>query len=216
VIKPVRGKTVAIDDWKILLDVVRISKVDPWKVDLVRLLHKLEEALLRLEINVRLAGVAVQSAAHIHLAKSKKLFEPVTPETHQEKPSLIVPPPVDIPVKSSLLATTLLDVVNALRSVILGLEEAKKETKFEQINIDIKLDEYLLKIEEELDRFISHLDSILGEGTTTFSRLVGGMSRAERAKIFILMLFAASRGFVELYQDEETLDIIITRAKQSA
>ncbi|MEM2080195.1 MAG: hypothetical protein QW104_05890, partial [Nitrososphaerota archaeon] len=123
---------------------------------------------------------------------------------------------INIPIKSSLLATTLLDVVNALRTVILGLEESKKETKFEQMNIDIKLDEYLLKIEEELDSFIAELDRFLSEGTITFSRLVSGMSRAEMAKIFILMLFAASRGFVELYQDEETLDIIITRSKQVA
>lgn len=211
-----RGKAIAIDDWKILLDVVTISKIDPWKVDLVKLLQRLEDAILRLEINVRLAGVAVQSAAQIHLAKSKRLFEPIRPETPQEKPSLIVPPPIEIPIKSSILATTLLDVVNALRSVILGLEEAKKETKFEQINIDIKLDDYLLKIEEEFDSFIAQLDSMLGEGVITFSRLVSGMSRAERAKVFILMLFAASRGFVELYQDEETLDIVIAKARQNA
>jgi chromatin segregation and condensation protein Rec8/ScpA/Scc1 (kleisin family) len=212
----VRGRAIAIDDWKILLDVVTISKIDPWKVDLVKLLQRLEEALLRLEINVRLAGVAVQSAAQIHLAKSKRLFEIASPETRHEKPNLIVPPPIDIPVKSSLLATTLLDVVNALRSVILGLEESKKETKFEQINIDIRLDDYLLKIEEELDSFIAQLDSMLGEGTITFSRLVSGMSRTDRARVFILMLFAASRGFVELYQDEETLDIVIAKASQSA
>jgi chromatin segregation and condensation protein Rec8/ScpA/Scc1 (kleisin family) len=212
----VRGKAIAIDDWKVLLDVVTISKIDPWKVDLVKLLQRLEEAILRLEINVRLAGVAVQSAAQIHLAKSKRLFEPMRPETPREKPSLIVPPPINIPVKSSILAMTLLDVVNALRSVILGLEEARRETKFEQINIDIKLDDYLLKIEEELDSFVAQLYSVLGEGITTFSRLVSGMSRAERAKVFILMLFAASRGFIEIYQDEETLDIVIAKARQNA
>jgi chromatin segregation and condensation protein Rec8/ScpA/Scc1 (kleisin family) len=212
----VRGKAIAIDDWKVLLDVVTISKIDPWKVDLVKLLQRLEEAILRLEINVRLAGVAVQSAAQIHLAKSKRLFEQMRPETPREKPSLIVPPPINIPVKSSILAMTLLDVVNALRSVILGLEEARRETKFEQINIDIKLDDYLLKIEEELDSFVAQLYSVLGEGITTFSRLVSGMSRAERAKVFILMLFAASRGFIEIYQDEETLDIVIAKARQNA
>lgn len=211
-----KNKIIEIDDWKILLNIAMISRIDPWRVDLVKLLRKLEDALRGLEINVRLAGVALQSAAQIHLAKSKKLLEPVNPEPPQEKPNLIVPPPINIPIKSSLLATTLLDVVNALRSVILGLEESKKETKFEQMNIDIKLDEYLLKIEEELDSFIAQLDSILGEGTLMFSRLVSGMSRAETAKMFILMLFAASRGLVELYQDEETLEILITRTRKSA
>lgn len=211
-----RSKIIEIDDWRVLLNISMISRVDPWKVDLVKLLRKLEDALRGLEINVRLAGVAVQSAAQIHLAKSKKLLEPVNPEPPQEKPNLIVPPPMNIPIKSSLLATTLLDIVNALRAVILGLEESKKESKFEQMNIDIKLDEYLLKIEEELDSFIAELERFLSEGSITFSRLVSGMSRAEMAKIFILMLFAASRGFVELYQDEETLDIIITRVRQGA
>lgn len=211
-----RGRALAIDDWKILLDVVTISRIDPWKIDLVKLLHKLEEALRGLEVNVRLAGVAVQSAAQIHLAKSKKLFEPLRAEAPQEKPNLVVPPPINIPIKSSLLATTLLDVVNALRSVILGLEESRKESKFEQMNVDIKLDEYLLKIEEELESFITRLEGMLGEGKITFSELVSGLSRAERAKFFILMLFAASRGFVELYQDEEALDIVIVKAGQNA
>lgn len=211
-----RRKTIEIEDWKILLNIAMISRIDPWRIDLVKLLSKLEDALRGLEVNVRLAGVAVESAAQIHLAKSKKLLEPASPAPPQERPNLIVPPPINIPVKSSLLATTLLDVVNALRLVILGLEESKRETKFEQMNIDIKLDEYLLKIEEELDAFIAELDGVLSEGTITFSRLVSGMSRAETAKIFILMLFAASRGFVELYQDEETMEIIIKRVRQGA
>ncbi len=211
-----KTKSLTLDDWRLLLDVVMINKVDPWKVDLVKLLRMLEEALRRLEINVRLAGVAVQNAAQIHLAKSKRLSEPIDTTPQQEKPNLVVPPPIDVPVKSSFLATTLIDVVNALRTVILGLEEAKKESKFEQINIDIKLDEYLLKIEEELESFISQLDAMLGDGSLMFSSLINGLSRAEAARIFILVLFAASRGFVELYQDEASLDIIITRARQGA
>lgn len=198
-------------DWRILLDVTRIDRVDPWRVDLLRLLREMEREVEADAVNIVYAGVALFSAALIHRIKSERILVWDRPPEPRERPVLVVPPPIDVPVKSSVVAATLMDVVESLRRVLLSISrQEQRGSIIDQINTDIKIDDYLLKIEEQVEEFIEMLETMLiNREFMTFRELISNVDRLEAARRFILVLFAASRGKVELLQDEETLEILI-------
>jgi len=204
-------------DWRVLLDVTRIDRIDPWRIDLVRLLRELEKEVGYDAVNIVYAGIALFSAALIHRIKSEKILVWDKPPEPKEKPILIVPPPIDMPVKTSVVAATLMDVVESLRRVLLSINrQDSSESIIDQINTDIRIDDYLLKIEEQVEEFINMLENMLiDKAFMTFKDLISNVDRLEAARRFILILFAASRGKIELFQDEETQEILIRPVRPS-
>ncbi|MCD6535583.1 MAG: hypothetical protein J7K49_00950, partial [Thaumarchaeota archaeon] len=69
---------------------------------------------------------------------------------------------------------------------------------------DVKMDDFLVKIEERLEEFLQGLQRIFGDKEIIdVSNLFMGVDRLEAARRFILLLFAAAKGVVELIEDEE-------------
>ncbi|MCS7142350.1 MAG: hypothetical protein NZ920_00940 [Aigarchaeota archaeon] len=199
--------------WRLLLDVTRLERIDPWKIKLVDLLNNLELVVSVKEIGLATAGVAILSASFLHRKKSERLFEFDRPPQPEVKPDLTVPPPLEIPMKASVITTTLLDVVEALRSVLSDVSDQTVQSTVTNLDAGLKLDDYLMKLEEEVEGFFELLASMLSDKDhITFRDLILNADRLEAAKRFILVLIAAARGRVELYQDEETGEIIIKRS----
>jgi hypothetical protein len=59
------------------------------------------------------AGVAIYTAAVIHREKSERIDEQEQTKRF-ERPDLLVPPPIEIPLRGDVLTLTLLDVVREL------------------------------------------------------------------------------------------------------
>jgi hypothetical protein len=109
-----------------------------------------------------------------------------------------------------VLTLTLLDVVRELMGVLEKMSGGPQSGKFEQINVDIKLDDYLVKIEEEFGEFLEELMALLSSSPEfPLEKLIRGLSRLEAVKRIILLLFAASRGYVDVLQDELTGKVIV-------
>ncbi len=199
----------AVTDWRLLLNPAELRRFRPWNIKLVPLIRQLAELVRTLSINLSQAGVAVYTAAVIHREKSERIDEQEK-EKRFEKPDLVVPPPIEIPLRGDALTLTLLDVVRELMGVLEKLSGGAQSGKFEEINVDIKIDDYLVKIEEEFGEFLKELMVLLSTSPELpLEELIRGLGRHEAVKRIILLLFAASRGYVDVVQDELTGRVII-------
>ena len=199
----------AVTDWRLLLNPAELRRFRPWSVKLIPLIRQLAEVVRGLSITLSQAGVAIYTAAVIHREKSERIDE--QEQTRRfERPDLLVPPPIEIPLRGDLLTLTLLDVVRELMGVLEKMSGGPQSGKFEQINVDIKLDDYLVKIEEEFGEFLEELMALLSSSPEfPLEELIRGLRRLEAVKRIILLLFAASRGYVDVLQDELTGKVIV-------
>ncbi len=199
----------AVTDWRLLLNPAELRRFRPWSVKLIPLIRQLAEVVRGLSITLSQAGVAVYTAAVIHREKSERIDE--QEQTRRfERPDLLVPPPIEIPLRGDVLTLTLLDVVRELMGVLEKISSGPQSGKFEQINVDIKLDDYLVKIEEEFGEFLEELMALLSSSPEfPLEELIKGLNRLEAVKRIILLLFAASRGYVDVLQDELTGKVIV-------
>jgi chromatin segregation and condensation protein Rec8/ScpA/Scc1 (kleisin family) len=199
----------AVTDWRLLLNPAELRRFRPWSVKLIPLIRQLAEVVKGLSITLSQAGVAIYTAAVIHREKSERIDE--QEQTRRfERPDLLVPPPIEIPLRGDVLTLTLLDVVRELMGVLEKMSGGPQSGKFEQINVDIKLDDYLVKIEEEFGEFLEELMALLSSSPEfPLEELIRGLSRLEAVKRIILLLFAASRGYVDVLQDELTGKVIV-------
>jgi chromatin segregation and condensation protein Rec8/ScpA/Scc1 (kleisin family) len=199
----------AVTDWRLLLNPAELRRFRPWSVKLIPLISQLAEVVRGLSITLSQAGVAIYTAAVIHREKSERIDE--QEQTRRfERPDLFVPPPIEIPLRGDVLTLTLLDVVRELMGVLEKMSGGPQSGKFEQINVDIKLDDYLVKIEEEFGEFLEELMALLSSSPEfPLEELIRGLSRLEAVKRIILLLFAASRGYVDVLQDELTGRVIV-------
>jgi chromatin segregation and condensation protein Rec8/ScpA/Scc1 (kleisin family) len=199
----------AVTDWRLLLNPAELRRFRPWSVKLIPLIRQLAEVVRGLSITLSQAGVAIYTAAVIHREKSERIDEQEQARRF-ERPDLLVPPPIEIPLRGDVLTLTLLDVVRELMGVLEKMSGGPQSGKFEQINVDIKLDDYLVKIEEEFGEFLEELMALLSSSPEfPLEELIRGLSRHEAVKRVILLLFAASRGYVDVLQDELTGRVIV-------
>jgi chromatin segregation and condensation protein Rec8/ScpA/Scc1 (kleisin family) len=199
----------AVMDWRFLLNPAELRRFRPWSVKLIPLIRQLAEVVRGLSITLSQAGVAIYTAAVIHREKSERIDEQEQMRRF-ERPDLLVPPPIEIPLRGDVLTLTLLDVVRELMGVLEKMSGGPQSGKFEQINVDIKLDDYLVKIEEEFGEFLEELMALLSSSPEfPLEELIRGLSRLEAVKRIILLLFAASRGYVDVLQDELTGKVIV-------
>ncbi|MCS7117258.1 MAG: hypothetical protein NZ957_00505 [Thaumarchaeota archaeon] len=194
--------------WKVLLNPAAVKRVDPWRLRLIPLLQQFAAAFRSTEVTFTHAGIVVLNASTVHREKSERL-EVEEERPRPERPDLIVPPPVELPIRGDVLSATLLDIVKALR-IVLERMHSERSSKFEQINVDIKLDDYLIRIEEEFNAFIQELTEYFADRELmTLVELIRGLDRLTAVKRIILLLFAANRGYVDLIQDESGNGVLV-------
>lgn len=195
--------------WRILFDITKLDRVKPWQIKLVEILQALMEELERCErLDLNSCGVAVYSAATIHRMKTERLLKADVPSVENRQmisENLIVPPPVDLSYMPEFMITTVGELVQALKSLFLKMEKKNENGREPIFDIfDAKMDEFLVKIEERLEEFLQGLQRIFGnKEMIDVSGLFLGVDMLEAARRFILLLFAAARGMVELIEDEE-------------
>lgn len=199
--------------WKILFDVTRLGRVRPWEIDLVKIIKTLLEELKKFEImDLSPCGVALYSAAIIHRMKTEKLLKLDTLSQAKERPQLVIPQPMDLPIPPEFMILTIQELVSSLEAVLYQNIKTKKTPEQLQAFIDISFEDYLIKLEERIEEFIKTLREIFTEHEVVeFRILVEGVDRLEAVRLFILLLFAAARGVVEIIQDEETGKIVVKR-----
>lgn len=203
--------------WNILFEFHKLEKLTPWNINIAYLLTSFLEKMEKAgEIDFRASGVALDSSAFIYLMKSKLLLRleepPAPPKTLHE----YLPPPLFLPLRHELTSTTIKNLLEVLDEVLKGEKLIRLEKKLEQpilptpSEILPQLDLYLMQIEIQMDRLYKTLsEKVGGTGIIEFSTLTRGAGRLELISTFILLLFLAQEGRVNLWQNEETEEIYV-------
>ena len=192
--------------WRILFDVTKLNRVKPWQIRLVEMIRALMEELERRSLlDLGSCGVAACSAATIHRMKTELLLKADRPRVEdggREREVLVVPPPVDLPCMPEFMVVTVNELIRALREIF--SKANRKNEKALLAVFDVKIDEFLVKLEERLEEFLDGLRRIFGDKEIIgLNEVFEGVDKLEAARRFILLLFAAARGVVELIEDDE-------------
>jgi chromatin segregation and condensation protein Rec8/ScpA/Scc1 (kleisin family) len=204
--------------WNILFEFHKLEKLTPWNVNIAYLLTSFLEQMERSgKVDFRASGVALDSSALIYMMKSKLLLRLEEPPPKAKTPQDYVPPPLFLPLRHELASTTIHNLLEALDDALKGESlmhlEKSVETPLLPTPSEIlpQLDYYLMEIELQMEKLYAGLsERVKGAGIIEFSSLIKGITRLEAIRTFILLLFLAQEGKVDLWQIEESEEIYIS------
>jgi chromatin segregation and condensation protein Rec8/ScpA/Scc1 (kleisin family) len=203
--------------WNILFEISKLEKLTPWNVNVAYLLTSfLSEMESTGKVDFRASGVALDSSALIYLMKSKLLLTLQEPPTPPKAPQDFVPPPLFLPLRYELTSTTIRHLLEVLDDVLKGeklphLDKVIAQPVLPAVSdILSQLDVFLIEIEAQMEKLYALLcEKVKGAGIIEFSTLIKGAARLEAIRTFILLLFLAQDGKVNLWQNEETEELYI-------
>jgi len=165
-------------------------------------------------IDFTASGVALLSSATIYRMKSElilELQEPTPPPS--EKPVEFIPPPIQLPFRYEYTTTTVESLVKALEEAIKGEEFMELQPRLVPITpappVMQEIDEFMVDIENRIEAMYQDISRI-GEEVIPFSKLTVGLRRLESIRIFLLVLFLACRGRIQLWQELDFGEIYVS------
>jgi chromatin segregation and condensation protein Rec8/ScpA/Scc1 (kleisin family) len=203
--------------WNILFEISKLEKLTPWNVNIAYLLNSFLSEMERMgKVDFRASGVALDSSALIYLMKSKLLLTLQEPPAGPKPPGDFVPPPLFLPLRHELTSTTIQHLLEVLDDVLKGEKLTHLDRVVQQpvlpafSEILPQFDAFLQEIEVEMDKFYALLrEKVKGAGIIEFSKLAKDATRTEAIRMFLLLLFLAQDGKVNLWQNEETEELYI-------
>ncbi len=204
--------------WNILFEFHKLEKLTPWNINIAYLLTSFLQQMEKSgQVDFRASGVALDSSALIYLMKSKLLLKLEEPPPPPKNIKDFLPPPLFLPLRHELTSTTIKHLLEVLDDVLKGEMLVRLDKPIEEpllptpSEILPQLDLYLMQIELQMERlYASLLERVKGAGIIEFSTLTKGTLRLEAIRTFILLLFLAQKGKVDLWQNEESMEIYIT------
>jgi chromatin segregation and condensation protein Rec8/ScpA/Scc1 (kleisin family) len=204
--------------WNVLFELPRLRNIKPWDINIALLLNSFLKEMERSgQIDFRASGVAVDSSSTIYLMKSKlllKLEEPPSPPPRVQPDFL--PPPLFLPFRYELTSTTLHHLLQVLDEVLKGEHIFALKPRREPVlpppsELLPPVDIYMMEIEKQMRELQRLLLRLSRESTPIlFSKVVAGLKKLDAIKTFIVLLFLAEKGEVNLWQDPELDEIYIT------
>jgi len=201
--------------WDVLFRENKLDKVSPWNINLVLLLATLLEEMEKVGIDFRLAGTAIQSSVLIYLRKAEMLLMMEDlPGPDEGREDVYLPPAMPLPFRFEHTTTTVTDLIEALEKALTersGSLRPKLPILPAPIPDFLDAEQYLLEIESRADDLLEEIKwRFERRGSIKLTELVYGQEWLEIIRIFMMLLFLAQRLLIELSQDEEELDVIIT------
>ncbi|MBN2336187.1 hypothetical protein JXL21_11555 [Candidatus Bathyarchaeota archaeon] len=204
--------------WDVLFRENKLDKVSPWNVNLVLLLATLLEEMEKTGIDFRLAGTAIHSSVLIYLKKAELLLKmEELPQPEEAREDVYLPPALPLPFRFEHTTTTVNDLIEALEKALTERSRTLKP-KLPVLPMPIPdfldAEQYLLEIESRSDDLLEEIRWRYDRGgEIKLTQLVFGQDWVEIVRIFMMLLFLAQRLKINLLQDEEELDILITVAE---
>jgi chromatin segregation and condensation protein Rec8/ScpA/Scc1 (kleisin family) len=201
-----------------LFEFHKLEKLTPWNINIAYLLGSfLKEMEKTGQVDFRASGVALDSSALIYLMKSKLLLQLEEPPPPPKAPMDFLPPPLFLPLRHELTSTTIRHLLEVLDDVLKGEKLIRPEKIAEEpllptpSEILPQLDLYLMEIELQMEKLYASLsERVKGAGIVEFSTLTKSATRLEAIRTFILLLFLAQEGKINLWQNEDSEEIYIT------
>ena len=226
-------KSIAQPPLNLLFNPSMLVRKDVWNIDVALLL----EMFLRLinatgNKDLRICGIAAVSSSVIYRLKVESIFalekiamqkkgldDPNDQQQHQQQP---IPQlhPVELPFRiESTYPVSMEELLQMLENMIMELAHPrpkKKQLELEPVHA-YDFDQYLMKFEQIIQGYEDMIfDIVSADGFTMFKTLVAKMDSVETARCFIAMLYLATRGKVDLEQQEDSDDVRIALSQPPA
>ena len=203
--------------WNILFELNKLEKLTPWNVNISYLLRSFLSEMERSgKVDFRASGVALDSSALIYLMKSKLLLTLQEPPAPPKPPPDFIPPPLFLPLRQELTSTTIQHLLSVLDEVLKGEKLHRIDRIVSQpvlpavSDILPQFDMLIAELELQMEElYILLCERVNGTGIIEFSTLIKGTARIEAIRTFILLLFLAQDGKVNLWQNEESEELYI-------
>lgn len=226
-------KSIAQPPLNLLFNPSMLVRKDVWNIDVALLL----EMFLRLinatgNKDLRICGIAALSSSVIYRLKVESIFalekiamqkkgldDSNDQQQHQQQP---IPQlhPVELPFRiESTYPVSMEELLQMLENMIMELAHPrpkKKQLELEPVHA-YDFDQYLMKFEQIIQGYEDMIfDIVSADGFTMFKTLVAKMDSVETARCFIAMLYLATRGKVDLEQQEDSDDVRIALSQPPA
>jgi len=194
----------------------KIKNGKPWEIDITDLLDLFVDHVIKGNYNdLKLCGTAALSSSIIYRFKVETMFffEKMKKEKKyvsrrgDNPPKLII-----LPFRYELYSTSIDDLVFTLEEILKdAIRKSFNETEKSQLS-ELSgapdIDEFIVKIEAMVHDFRLELKKLLDENQEIlFTDLIKGKELLDQARSFILLLFVANEGNIDL--DQEYNDIKI-------
>ena len=194
----------------LLTDVLQLESIDPWNVDVGKLIARFLQEMRRLgDIDFRVSGNALYSASVIFMKKTRELVELglLPPEVTEEEEELVIPKILP-PFRLSNRRVTLEELLLAMDRVLSkGVRERpiplSRRRRADMEPLSFAMEAARANIEETIAEVYSDISKIIKIGEVIqFSDLLVNNTRREIVRVFFSLLHLYARALIDIWMDK--------------
>jgi segregation and condensation protein A len=197
----------------LLTDVLQLDKVEPWNVDVGKLVVGFLDEMKRLgDIDFRISGNALYSASVIFMRKTRELVElGLLPPDEDEDDGELVIPLIRPPFRLTNRRVTLEELLAAMDHVLSKGDRQrsvptrrKYSIRADPLTFQMNVDQ--ANIEETIADVYKDLCRIMKVGDVSkFTNVLMNNTRQEIVRVFFSLLFLFARAYIDIWMDEESV-----------
>ena len=197
----------------LLTDVLQLDKVEPWNVDVGKLVVGFLNEMKRMgEIDFRVSGNALYSASVIFMRKTRDLVQLgiLPPEEDEDEDELEIPlirPPFRLTNRRVTIEELLIAMDHMMNKGVRTRSTPTKRlarTKADPITFTMNVDQ--ANIEETIADVYADLQRIMKIGELAkFKDILMNNTRKEIVRVFFALLFLFARRFIDIWMDENVI-----------
>ena len=196
----------------LLTDVLQLDKVDPWNVDVGKLVVGFLNEMKRLgDIDFRISGNALYSASVIFMRKTRELVQlGILPPDEEDDGEIEIPlirPPFRLTNRRVTIEELLVAMDQVLNKGVRQRTITKKQkyrAKDGPITFTVNIDQ--ANIEETIAEVYADLQRVLKIGEVSkFTEVLMNTTRAEIVRVFFSILYLYARSLVDIWMEEEVI-----------
>lgn len=201
----------AIPPYILLTDVLQLDKVEPWNVDVGKLMGGFLLEMKRMgEIDFRVSGNALYSASIIFMRKTRDLVQLgiLPPEVDDGDDDFEIPM-IHPPFRLTNRRVTLNELLIAMDRVLTkGVRSRgtpiKRGTRSQVGSVAVKWEVNRANVEENIAEVLADIGEIMKVGDVTkFTDLLMNNTRKEIVRVFFALLHLYARVYLDIWGDED-------------
>jgi segregation and condensation protein A len=197
----------------LLTDVLQLDKVEPWNVDVGKLVVGFLNEMKRLcYIDFRISGNALYSASVIFMRKTRELVQlGILPPDVDDNDGELEIPLIRPPFRLTNRRVTIEELLIAM-DLVLSKDERirttpvkqKYRSKADPLTFTMNIDQ--ANIEETIAEVYKDLQQLVQIGDIVkFTDILVNNTRKEIVRVFFSLLFLYARSFIDIWMDEDNI-----------
>lgn len=201
----------AIPPYILLTDVLQLDKIEPWNVDVGKLMGGFLQEMKRMgDIDFRVSGNALYSASVIFMKKTRELVQLgiLPPEAIDGDEDFEIPM-IHPPFRLTNRRVTLQELLVAMDRVLTkGVRRrgspVKRGSRSRVDQVAVRWEVQRANVEENIAEVLADINELMNVGEETkFLDLLMNNTRKEIVRVFFAILHLYSRVYLDIWGDEE-------------